>query len=162
MHYTQSSQELSKGDYHDEIDIVKLEINGQTMNLTFAGNIADWESNDVFQTEAQIMCHENFTGSYLESLAVYPYYLIYYDNWTQHELGYNVFFVQKIEGSPWMLFWNGSDWVEDDREAMVIGSASDKSIIASVPPGALVIQESLTIIAASGCNEAIGMYEMIA
>ena len=161
LHVTPSSQDVSKGDYHDEIDIVKLEINGQFVNLTFAGNIADWESNDSVQTEAEIMLHENFTGSYMESLMIYPYYLIYYDNWTNFELGYRVFFVLKIEDSPWRLFWNGSEWVADEDEAMDIGSASDKSIVANVPPGAFVIPDNITYIAASGCNEAIGMYEMI-
>jgi hypothetical protein len=33
------------GDYHDEIDIVELTVAGQYVNLTVAGNLANWNSS---------------------------------------------------------------------------------------------------------------------
>ena len=37
--------EEDTGDYHDEIDIIELIVAGRTINLTVAGNLANWNSS---------------------------------------------------------------------------------------------------------------------
>ena len=157
VHMTESSQDIKKGDYHDEIDIVKLEINGQTVNLTFAGNIADWQFNDTVETRAIIVLHEDFTS--LEDMT-YPYYAILYDNWTYYELGYRLFLTYETEFDS--EYWNGSGWASSEDLAVDVGFASDKSIVANVPSGAFIIPDDITFLAQAMCAEFIVMFiEMI-
>ena len=151
IHVIGSSQDISKGDYRDEIDIVKLEINGQAINLTFAGNMTDWQSNDTIETIAIVILHPDFKG--LDEVS-YPYYEIYYDNWTDYGLGYKVFLTYETEFDT--EYWDGSEWVDHENDAMEVGSASDKSITADVSTDALNITDDLTFIAQSMCVEKIG------
>ena len=149
---TAEGENIKKGNYHDEIDIVKFEINNQNLNLTFAGNINDWEGADDVITEAVMVLHPNFDMElYKEGNMTYPYYAIYYDNWSQ-SLGYRVIFAHVYEylGDEDREFWNETaGWVSNNTLALDIGSASDKSIIANVPPKAYNITNNTTYIAQS-------------
>jgi len=156
IHVTESGQDIKKGDYHDEIDIVKLEINGQTVNLTFAGNIADWQYNDTVETRAMIILHEDFTS--LEDMT-YPYYAIWYYNWTFYGLGYRVFLIYETEFDS--EYWDGSGWASSEDLAVDIGSASDKSIVANVPSGAFIIPDDITFLAEGMHMEIISFSEII-
>ena len=153
IHMTESSQDISKGDYHDEIDIVKLEINGQTVNLTFAGNITDWQYSDSIETRAIIVLHEDFTS--LEDMT-YPYYAILYDNWTYYALGYRVFLTYETEFDT--DYWDGSGWAATEDLAVEVGSASDKSIVANVSSGAFIIPDNITFLAQALRIEFIGIF----
>ena len=149
---TAEGENIKKGNYHDEIDIVKFEINNQNLNLTFAGNINDWEGAGDVKTGAIMVLHPNFDMElYKEGNMTYPYYAIYYDNWSQ-SLGYRVIFAHVYEylGDEDREFWNETaGWVSNNTLALDIGSASDKSIIANVPPEAYNITNNTTYIAQS-------------
>lgn len=148
---TADGESIKKGDYHDEIDIVKFKINAQNLNLTFAGNINDWEGVGDVATGAIMVLHPNFDMEiYKEGNMTYPYYAVYYDNWSQ-SLGYRVIFAYVYEylGDEDSEFWNGSGWVMGEDDALPIGTASGKSIIADVPPEAYNITNNTTYIAQS-------------
>ncbi|MFX1314757.1 MAG: hypothetical protein ACFE9T_02765 [Promethearchaeota archaeon] len=148
---TADGEKVKKGNYHDEIDIIKLEINDQNINLTFAGNINDWQGVGDVETGAIIVLHPNFDMElYKKGNMTYPYYAIYYDNWSQ-SLGYRVIFayVHEYLGDEEKEFWNDLGWVTSEEDASPIGTTSDKSIIANVPPKAFNTTNSTTYIAQS-------------
>ncbi|MFX1322883.1 MAG: hypothetical protein ACFFAQ_14695 [Promethearchaeota archaeon] len=160
IHYTESGQEISKGDFHDEIDIVKFEINEQTMNLTFAGNIADWQSSDSLdlsvETWAIILLHPDFQGFDIQS---YPFYEIIYHNETIYLLDYRMILTYVTEFDE--EYWDGSGWTSDINLAVDVGSASGKSIIANVSTDALNITEDLTFIPQSTCYNSLMLQDEI-
>jgi len=158
IHATESSQDISKGDYHDEIDIVKLEVNGQNINLTFAGNMVDWQSNDSFYTQAIIILHPDFKS--LEDMT-YPFYALIYDNFSSYGLGFKVFFTNQTEFDD-EEYWDGSGWIGSPSSAIEVGNASEKSITAYVPPAAYTIPDDITFLAEALILEEIGYYEAFA
>ncbi|MFX1409174.1 MAG: hypothetical protein ACFFA6_02390 [Promethearchaeota archaeon] len=156
IHITETDYEMTKGNYHDEIDIVKLNITGQFFNLTFAGNMADWVVGTGPYMAALIMLHPDFPG--FEQEQTFPYYLILYENHTvtgtgDEYLGYHVFFTYVIDEYN-QLYWNETTgWVSSNTLALDIGSASGKSIIADVPTNAYTIPDDVDIIATSVRSE---------
>lgn len=146
-----------QGDYHDEIDIVKLEFHGQEINLTFAGNTSDWkfsfaDENNIIDTLIVIMFYENFDMS--SGDMIFPDYYVYCRNWTG--LGFEIFFinitVEIIDDDilfPRFYFWTGENWSEEQDQGQDIGLISDKSMLASIPTEAYIIPDNLTYIAIS-------------
>jgi hypothetical protein len=159
--YGTSPNPAQQGDYHDEIDIVKFEINGQNMNLTFAGNIADWQSTGVYDTIAMMLLYPNFDMDLFPEEPQYPYYVAYYQNHSIYGPDYKLVFVHNIDNET-SLYWEGVGWTDDQGSSANIGSASGKSIIANVPPGAYTIPDNVTYIVASEHDEYLGGSEGIA
>ncbi|MFX1314956.1 MAG: hypothetical protein ACFE9T_03770 [Promethearchaeota archaeon] len=146
----------TKGDYHDEIDIVKLNITGQFFNLTFAGDIADWVVGPGPYMAALIILHPDLPN--LNQEPTYPYYTILYENhsvtgqWDEY-LGYHVFFTYVIDENT-EQYWNATTgWVSTTALASDIGSASGKSITADVPTSAYTIPNNIDIVAISVRSE---------
>lgn len=161
------SQELSRGNFHDEIDIVKLNVSNQIFNLTFAGYINDWVSNGYADTSAQIILHPDFNMTlYIQGNITYPYYSILYQNFTSSffpytSLGFHAFFIYVIDIET-IVFWNETaGWVSDESYAEDIGYVSDKSIIADVPLGAYDIPDNVTCIAMTTYAEQLSMVEFL-
>ncbi|MFX1322884.1 MAG: hypothetical protein ACFFAQ_14700 [Promethearchaeota archaeon] len=156
IHIIGDDYDQTKGDFHDEIDIVKLNISEQFFNLTFAGNMADWVVGTGPYMAALIILHPDFQGFNQEP--TYPYYSILYENHSvtgQYDeyLGYHVFFTYVI-GEYNQLYWNATTgWVSSTALASDIGSASGKSIIADVPTNAYIIPDDIDIIAMSVYSE---------
>ena len=146
-----------QGDYHDEIDIVKLEFHGQDINLTFVGNTSDWKfsfvnENNIIDTLIVIMFYENFDMS--SDAMIFPDYYVYCRNWTG--LGFEIFFinitVEIIDDDVAFLnlyFWTGVNWSEGQDQAVNIGIISNKSMSAHIPTEAYIIPDNLTYIAIS-------------
>ncbi len=146
-----------QGDYHDEIDIVKLEFHGQDINLTFAGNTSDWKfsfvnENNIIDTVIFIMFYENFDMS--SDAMIFPDYYVYCRNWTG--LGFEIFFINIIVEIndddiffPEFYFWTGVNWSEGQDQGQNIGLLSDKSMLASISIDAYLIPDNLTYIATS-------------
>ncbi len=157
IHYNiiDGDYDMTKGDYHDEIDIVKLNITGQFFNLTFAGDMADWVVGTGPYMAALIMLHPDFQG--FDQEPTYPYYSILYENHSvtgqlDEYLGYHVFFTYVIDQYT-EQYWNATTgWVSTTALASDIGSASDKSIIADVPTN-YTIPDDIDIIATSVHSE---------
>ena len=151
-HIIGQDYEMTKGDFHDEIDIVKLNITEQFFNLTFVGNITDWVGTEPHYTAALIILHTDFKG--LDQEPTYPYYSILYQNHSvtgqgADYLGFHVFFTYVLDEST-RLYWNETaEWVSNTSLASDIGSASDKSIIADVPKDAYTIPDYIDYIALS-------------
>ncbi|MFX1417358.1 MAG: hypothetical protein ACFE9N_00410 [Promethearchaeota archaeon] len=141
------NQNVQQGDFHDEIDIVSLEINGQNLNLSLAGNINGWVNNDTVDYIAHILLVENFEiDSYKQGELPYPYYIIRYVSLPYYYSGFKVL-LYKMIGFLDFLFWTGSGWSTNPDLAQEIGSISANSIIANVPIGAYTIAEDITFFA---------------
>ena len=143
------------GDYFNEIDIVKLEVEGQITNLTVAGNLTDWEGYYYSeQKKAQVMIFEDFdmdlykkTGNYS-----YPYYSVDYQNWTYSIDDFDVFFVKHIdEYQSHDEYWNGSGYSTSEGSAQSIGDGSGSSIIGNVSETDYIIPDTATIFALTTC-----------
>ena len=144
MHQLDTDRDLKKGDYHDEIDIVKLEIMGQHINLSFAVNLTNWESNECIYTQAIIILHEDFQGIHNIPLDLtFPYYAVVYDNSTG--LGFKVYLSHVTEN--YTKYWDNSVWTDDQNLAMEIGYASDNSITVDIPLTAYMLPSNITILA---------------
>ena len=157
-----SAQDAGRGDYHDEIDIVKFEINGQTMNLTFAGNINDWQMTGIYVTIAMMLLFPDFDMAlYKQGKQQYPFYVAYYQNHSHFGPDYKLVFIHQIDNET-SECWDGAGWTDTQILAASIGSASGKSIIANVPPGAYTIPDNVTYIAASEHDEYLGGGESMA
>lgn len=146
FHTTSEDYEMKKGDYHDEIDIIRFEVTGQHFNLTFAADIGDWGNTHY----AMIMLHPDFHG--FTQAPTYPYYAILYENHSANGLGYlgfHVFFLN-VTSAYTEQYWNVTmGWVSDISLASDIGSASDRSIIADLPMDAYTIPDDIDCIALS-------------
>lgn len=143
------------GDYFDEIDIIKLEVNGQITNLTVAGYLSDWEGDYYSeQKRAQVMIFEDFdmdlykkTGNYS-----YPYYSVDYQNWTITFDELKVFFIKHIdEYYSHDEYWTGSGYSPNEIDAQSIGYGSGSSIIGNVSNTDYIIPDNATIFAITTC-----------
>lgn len=144
------------GDYFNEIDIVKLEVEGQITNLTVAGNLTDWEGYYYSeQKKAQVMIFEDFdmdlykkTGNF-----TYPYYSVDYQNWTISFDYLDVFFVKHIdEYLSHDEYWTGSGYSPKEIEAQSVGNGSGSSIIGNVSMTDYIIPDNATIFAITTCG----------
>ena len=137
---------MFQGDFHDEIDIVGLDVTGQHFNLTFAADMSNWNHTH----SAIIILHPDFKG--LEQEPTYPYYTVLYQNHSMfgyEGLDFHVFFTY-VTGPSTEQYWNETTgWVSSAFSASDIGYASDKSIIADVPTEAYTIPDDIDCIAVS-------------
>lgn len=105
------------GDYHDEIDIVKLIVSGRNVNVTIVGSLAKWNLSYY----GSVIFSEWFRAVSAPSYFAFnvPYYAIDYDNDTgsmvgKLEKGY------PLDGGGYAYeVWNGTAW--DNMYDMVGG-----------------------------------------
>jgi len=157
-----SNIDIKKGDYHDEVDIVRLKIDGQNLNLTFAGNINDWVSDADHETSAIIFLYPDFNMEiYKQGDQQYPRYVAFYQNQSEYGPDYKFVFINEINNETWWV-WDGSGWTLSNGLSANIGSASGKSIIANVPSGAYTIPDNITYFAVAEHDNYLGGGEAIA
>ena len=130
--YCESTDETDVGDYHDEIDIVKLNITGKYVSLTVAGDLGDWNSSHwCFLTFSEAFIP---WGGPLDFAWRAPYYRLEFENDTSFfvtlERGYS------LGGNEFAYeVWNGTGW--EDRvtatPANILSEVSQHSIIAYIP-----------------------------
>ena len=149
MHYkytTPENMEIKKGDYHDEIDIIKLDVTGQHFNLTFAADITSW--NLTHQALIMLISDFNFQQP------PFPYYAISYENPNDYGLyEFHVFFLY-VTGSyeEDREYWNNvTGWVSTPDLASDIGFSTDRSIIADAPTEAYLIPDDIDCVATASC-----------
>jgi hypothetical protein len=145
------------GDYHDEIDIVELTVAGQYVNLTVAGNLANWNSSyfgEVFFAQSIMV------GAYNSILFSPPYYALDWGNESGPievtlEKGYS------LGGNNFAYeVWNGTGW-EDRITATPFNIAFDitaHSVISYIPDGVEEIPSNMKVLGSthifivSGCG----------
>ena len=139
--------DIKQGDYHDEVDIVKLEINGQNLNLTLAGNINDWVNDDNHSTRAFIFLYPDFNlEDFKQGIHPYPFYVASYQNQSVYGPGYKLLLFKDTDNETSYL-WDGAGWTLTKILSANIGYASGKSIIANVPSGAYIIPDNVSYFA---------------
>ncbi|MGB5910063.1 MAG: hypothetical protein WBH31_02600 [Promethearchaeia archaeon] len=127
-----------QGNFIDEIDIVKLDIDGQEFNLTLGGDLESISFNHSW-IEVHIMIFETFNTS--KSVWDQWQYGIMYYPYTDYE-------VQLAKHIPFNGgyshdYWNGNDF---NGIAVPIGVISGNLISAYVPEKALNISDTFTFI----------------
>ena len=140
------------GDYFDEIDITKLEVNDDILTLTVAGLLSDWEGYYYSeQKEAQIILIDNFDFDlYKKSGNIsFPYYTITYTNWTS-TIDFDVFFVKHLSETS-KVYWTGSDYSSNENSAMSIGTGVDSSIEGNLSKTDYTITTNTTYFATTSC-----------
>lgn len=130
--YNHDTSELVNGDYHDEIDIVKLNITGKYVNITIAGDLGDWNYSHF----ADLTFSERFFpwGEPLDYAFTPPYYSIEFENdssfFVTLEKGYS------LGGGKFAYEeWNGTAWENRTTAtpANILSEVSQHSIIAYIP-----------------------------
>ena len=136
------------GDYHDEIDIIKLTITGKNVNLTVAGNLAKWNSSYY----GSIIFSETFYPSDGADFSwTPPYFSIDWNNYSGSievtlERGYSL-----GGGNFAYEEWNGTGW--EDRTtataANIVIAVTEHSIISYIPDQVETIPSSMRAMAST-------------
>ncbi|MFX1321634.1 MAG: hypothetical protein ACFFAQ_08320 [Promethearchaeota archaeon] len=128
--YCDSTDETDIGDYHDEIDIVKLNITGKYASFTVAGDLGDWDPHH----HAVIIFSSHFTynGPHEGLSWRSPFYLIDYESpsFASLERAYS------LGGDGYVYeVWNGTAWENETTAtpANILNESSQHSIIAYIP-----------------------------
>ncbi|MFX1321633.1 MAG: hypothetical protein ACFFAQ_08315 [Promethearchaeota archaeon] len=128
--YCESTDQTVVGDYHDEIDIVKLNVTGKYASFTVAGDLGDWNGSywAALIFSSQFIPWEgplNFAWRV-------PYYYIDFDSpsFVSLERGYSL-----GEGDFAYEVWNGTAWEDEitGTAANILNESSQHSIIAYIP-----------------------------
>ena len=157
---------IKKTSLHDEIDIKTLSINGQNINLTFYGNVSTWYETENITNGAIIALYDDFDWDYYKTnrTVPFPYYGIQYRNWSFYlgglpSMDFDVY-LSYFQDEYNEFFWNGTHFVEDLDEAISIGYATEKSIVATVPSDGFEILDNCTILTQSIYSEIFGFFEV--
>ena len=145
------------GDYHDEIDIVELNVTGQYVNITVAGNLANWNSSYF----GSIYFSPRFTASEFNDLLwTTPYYIIDFEN----ESGPIEAFLERgysLGGNNFAYeVWNGTGWEDRNTGTAVniLYAITSHSVVSYIPDGVEEIPSSMKVVAKtrilifSSCN----------
>ena len=137
------------GDYRDEIDIVKLDVDGQDVNITFADLVSNFDQD----TLVVVGFYFNLSiSSSIQIVADYPRYRLYFSNWSE-SLGYQGFLIRELTSSSYSEYWDGSDWDTSYLSALPLFNASGNSINGTVPTDALNITAEHQILGLSTCED---------
>ncbi|MFX1297345.1 MAG: hypothetical protein ACFFD2_21130 [Promethearchaeota archaeon] len=133
-----------KGDFINEIDIVKLDIDGQKFNLTLGGDLESISFNFSW-IEVEVMIFETYNTS--KSAWDQKQYGMIYDNFFTDYLVLFYWFEPTPSGySYWG--WDNDSETFDSNTALAdeVGSISANVITFEVPEKALVILDNFTFI----------------
>jgi len=149
--------EEDTGDYHDEIDIIELIVAGRTINLTVAGNLANWNSSYY----GSVLFSESIINSgYNQLIFTFPYYALDWDNNSGSievtlEKGYH------LGGNNYAFeVWNGTGWEDKNTAtaANIVDDVTEHSVISEIPvaveeiPGNMKVVAHTSISIFDGCN----------
>jgi len=127
------TMEIKKGNYHDEIDIIELSIDGQYANVTFAANF----------TGQDITCAIYFYANYDPNNVTHEYGL-FSENFTGT---FDVHFIHFIPISSFAYiieYWTGVNWSSSEGSAVSVGSITGNFIEGTVPLAAWTIPDNVT------------------
>ncbi|MFX1316314.1 MAG: hypothetical protein ACFE9T_10655 [Promethearchaeota archaeon] len=128
--YCESTDETDIGDYHDELDIVKLNITGKYVSFTVVGNISDWDS--YYRATVFFSSHFTWYEQYLELTWRSPCYIIEFHPKTRATLE-KIYHLE--EGGYAYEVWNGTAWENSSTAtpANILSEISQHSLTAHIP-----------------------------
>ena len=130
-----------KGDYVDGIDIIRLDLDGQYVNVTFEGSLEaisvadEWLQCSIFFFETYDPLISNFdqwqySVTYKSIHPTEPYY---------------VYFIHYIPNSGYTSdYWNGSGWSSSGLDGVSIGNVTGNLLTAEIPPLAFTVLDNVT------------------
>ncbi|MFX0043881.1 MAG: hypothetical protein ACFE8L_13295, partial [Candidatus Hodarchaeota archaeon] len=144
--YCTDTEETVIGDYHDEIDIVNLNITGKHASFTVAGNISDWNIYHWFY----LVFSENFRPSG-------PLFFIWTVPYYELEIESSFISLERAYISGETLFheeWNGTHWENSSTAtpANILNEVSQHSISAYIPDVVEEIPSSMKCLLYAGFN----------
>lgn len=129
-----------QGDFKDDIDIIKLELDGQFVKISFTANLLS----------AELTCTIYFFSHYDPYNISYEYGIFYanYSFFSQNE-SLRVFFIKFIGGLQTKQYWSGIDWSYNISQGESIGSVLNNTISGTIPLQAWEIPNNVTFYAIS-------------
>ena len=135
--YCVDTEETVIGDFHNEIDIVNLNITGKYVSFTVAGNFSDWGGSH----SAELVFSENFKSSG-------PLYFIWTIPFYRLEFDYSFVSLEKayISGETCVHeVWNGIHWENSSTATPynILSEVSQHLISATIPEDVEEIPSSM-------------------
>ena len=132
----------NKSDYKDGIDIIRLDLDGQYVNVTFEGSLEALSVADEW-LECSIFFYETYDpliDSYDQRQ-----YSVTYKSIPPDSLNYNVYFIYWEPNFGYSLkYWNGTSFEYNAFAGISIGNVTGNLLTAEIPPLAFTVLDNVT------------------
>lgn len=131
-----------KGDYKDGIDIIKLDLDGQYVNVTFEGSLEalsvadEWLDCSIFLFETYDPLISNYDQRQ---------YSVTYKSVPPDSPDYDVYFIYyESNGGYANKYWDGDSFEYNAYDGISIGNVTGNLLTAEIPPLAFTVLDNVT------------------